>query len=273
ENWGPLTFWSTGRKTNARGGKDKGHVSELRRFVDACRSGAWPIPWEQLYAVSEASFLAVQILREGLPQICGVQTGSSCSSCDKRMGGSAGVCHGRPPDKPVDRALLEQMTRKMAHRGPDGEGFHIDGPLGFGHRRLAIIDLSETGSQPMCNEDRSIWINYNGEFYNHSEQRARLASKHRFRGTSDTETFLRLFEERGVECLGEIAGIFAVAFWDARRRVLTLARDPLGVKQLYYHDDGYRIVFASEIKALLCTDDVPREIDEEGVNQYIHFQT
>jgi len=154
------------------------------------------------------------------------------------MCGIAGIFHYRSPDKPVDRALLEQMTRKMAHRGPDGEGFHIDGPLGFGHRRLAIIDLSETGSQPMCNGDRSIWINYNGEFYNHASQRDRLESKHRFRGTSDTATFLHLFEERGVECLKEIAGIFAVAFCDSRSRVLTLARDPLGVKQLYYHDDG-----------------------------------
>src|SRR5262249_38660679 len=135
----------------------------------------------------------------------------------QRMCGIAGIFHYSAPEKPVDRALLEQMTRKMAHRGPDGEGFHIDGPLGFGHRRLAIIDLSQTGSQPMCNEDRSIWINYNGEFYNHASQRARLASKHRFRGTSDTETFLHLFEERGVDCLEEIAGIFAVAFWDARR--------------------------------------------------------
>src|SRR5215471_1993758 len=189
------------------------------------------------------------------------------------MCGIAGIFHYRSADRPVDRPLLERMTRALAHRGPDGEGFHVDGPLGFGHRRLAIVDLSPTGSQPMSNEDGSLWINYNGEFYNHRAQRTRLEARHAFRGSSDTETFLHLFEERGVECLGEIAGIFAVAFWDARRRVLTLARDPLGVKQLYYHDDGYRIVFASEIKALLCTDDVPREIDEEGVNQYIHFQT
>ncbi|HYR56390.1 MAG TPA: asparagine synthase (glutamine-hydrolyzing) [Myxococcaceae bacterium] len=189
------------------------------------------------------------------------------------MCGIAGIFHYRAADKRVDRPLLERMTRTIAHRGPDGEGFHIDGPLGFGHRRLAIVDLSETGSQPMSNDDRSLWINYNGEFYNHREHRPRIAARHTFRGPSDTETFLRLFEERGVACLEEIAGIFAVAFWDNRRRVLTLARDPLGVKQLYYHDDGHRIVFASEIKALLCCKDVPREIDEEGVNQYIHFQT
>ncbi len=189
------------------------------------------------------------------------------------MCGIAGIFHYRSADRPVDRQLLERMTRCLAHRGPDGEGFHIDGPLGFGHRRLAIVDLSPTGSQPMCNEDRSLWINYNGEFYNHRAQRSRLEARHTFRGSSDTETFLHFFEERGAECFAEVAGIFAAAFWDSRRRILTLARDPLGVKQLYYHDDGYRIVFASEIKALLCDESISRAIDEEGVNQYIHFQT
>lgn len=189
------------------------------------------------------------------------------------MCGIAGIFHYRDSDKRVDRPLLERMTRTIAHRGPDGEGFHIDGPLGFGHRRLAIVDLSETGSQPMSTPDRSLWINYNGEFYNHREHRARIESRHTFRGPSDTETFLHLFAERGAPCFEDIAGIFAVAFWDNRRRILTLARDPLGVKQLYYHDDGHRIVFASEIKALLCCKDVPREIDQEGANQYIHFQT
>jgi len=161
------------------------------------------------------------------------------------MCGIAGIFHYRSANRPVDRPLLERMTRALAHRGPDGEGFHVDGPLGFGHRRLAIVDLSPTGSQPMSNEDGSLWINYNGEFYNHRAQRTRLEARHAFRGSSDTETFLHLFEERGVECFAEVAGIFAAAFWDRRRRILTLARDPLGVKQLYYHDDGYRIAFAS----------------------------
>jgi len=189
------------------------------------------------------------------------------------MCGIAGIFHYRSADRPVDRLLLERMTRSLAHRGPDGEGFHVDGPLGFGHRRLAIVDLSPTGSQPMCNEDGSLWINYNGEFYNHRAQRSRLEGRHAFRGSSDTETFLHLFEQRGAECFAEVVGIFAAAFWDSRRRILTLARDPLGVKQLYYHDDGYRIAFASEIKALLCDESISRAIDEEGVNQYIHFQT
>lgn len=189
------------------------------------------------------------------------------------MCGIAGIFHYGSPDKRVSRQELERMTRALAHRGPDGEGFHLDGPLGFGHRRLAIVDLSDAGSQPMSNEDGSLWINYNGEFYDHGSKRAALASRHAFRGTSDTETLLHLFAERGADCFQDIAAIFAVAFWSVRDRRLTLARDPLGVKQLYYHDDGRRLVFASEIKALLRCEGVPREIDPEAVNQYLHFHT
>jgi asparagine synthase (glutamine-hydrolysing) len=189
------------------------------------------------------------------------------------MCGIIGIFHYGEQDRPVDRALLERMTRALAHRGPDGEGILLEGPVGFGHRRLAIVDLSPTGHQPMVSGDGALWVTYNGEFYNHASFRAELARARPFRGTSDTETLLRLFERRGPRCFEEIAGIFGVAFWDARRRVLTLARDPLGVKQLYYHDDGARIVFASEIKALLVCPDVRREIDEEGINQYLHFHT
>lgn len=187
------------------------------------------------------------------------------------MCGIAGIFHYADQERPVDRALLERMTRLIAHRGPDGEGLHVDGPVGLGHRRLAIVDLSETGRQPMTNEDGSLWITYNGEFYNHARFRDALARGHTFRGKSDTETLLHLFEERGPGCFAEVAGIFGLAIWDARRRVLTLARDPLGVKQVYYHDDGARLVFASEIKALLACPGVPRAIDEEGLNQYLHF--
>jgi asparagine synthase (glutamine-hydrolysing) len=190
------------------------------------------------------------------------------------MCGIAGIFHYAEPDKSVDRDLLLRMTRVLAHRGPDDEGFYVDGPIGLGHRRLAIVDLSPTGHQPMGNTDGSCWISYNGELYNHLEFRTRLVAKgHCFRGSSDTETLLHLLEEEGPEALASAVGIFGFAFWDARHSCLTLARDPLGVKQLYFHDDGRRIVFASEIKALLVCPDVPRDPDPEAINQYLHFHS
>jgi len=190
------------------------------------------------------------------------------------MCGIAGIYHYGAAEMAVNRHLLVRMTRVMKHRGPDDEGFYIEGALGLGHRRLSIVDLSSTGHQPMSNEDGKYWISYNGEFYNHREFRQRLEKQgHKFRGTSDTETLLHLLEEEGLDSLCDIAGIFAFAFWDSKAKVLTLVRDPLGVKQLYYHDNGKRIVFASEIKALLECDDVPRKLDPEAVNQYLHFHT
>ncbi len=190
------------------------------------------------------------------------------------MCGIAGIFHYAEPDRPVSRDLLERMTRSLAHRGPDGEGFFVGNNIGFGHRRLSIVDLSPTGAQPMSNADGSCWITYNGEAYNHAEFRPRLAGKGcRFRGSSDSETILHLLDREGPDSLSEVAGIFGLGFWNGRTNTLTLARDHLGVKQVYFHDDGHRIVFASEIKALLVCPDVPAEPDVEGVNQYLHFHT
>jgi asparagine synthase (glutamine-hydrolysing) len=190
------------------------------------------------------------------------------------MCGIAGIYHYGEPGRPVDRAVVVRMTRALAHRGPDGEGIHIDGPLGLGHRRLAIVDLSPTGAQPMATADGSHVITYNGEFYNHAGFREQLGGAgRRFAGTSDTETLLYLVADRGPEILENVAGIFAFALWDRAARRLLLARDQLGVKQLYFHDDGRRIVFASEIKALLECPDVPRAPDPVAINQYLHFHT
>jgi asparagine synthase (glutamine-hydrolysing) len=190
------------------------------------------------------------------------------------MCGIAGIFNYADPAAPVDRRLLERMTRLLEHRGPDDEGLHVDGGLGFGNRRLAIVDVRQTGHQPMTDESSSCWLTYNGEFYNHREFRPRLIAKGaRFRGTSDTETLLHLLKDQGPGALASVAGIFALAFWDPAHRRLILARDPLGVKQLYYHDDGSRILFASEIKALLACEDIPREFDPEAVNEYLHFHT
>jgi asparagine synthase (glutamine-hydrolysing) len=190
------------------------------------------------------------------------------------MCGIAGIFQYADPDCPVDRDLLARMTRRLAHRGPDAESFFVDRGIGFGHRRLSIVDLTSTGAQPMSNDDGSCWITYNGEFYNHAEFRPALAGRGaRFRGSSDTETLLRLMEIEGPDRLADAAGIFAFGFWDRRTRTLTLARDPLGVKQLYFHDNGRRIVFASEMKALLEDPEVPRDPDPEAINQYLHFHT
>jgi asparagine synthase (glutamine-hydrolysing) len=189
------------------------------------------------------------------------------------MCGITGIFNYADAARPIDRALLERMTSAVAHRGPDAEGFHVEGPVGLGHRRLSIVDLTPTGAQPMSDESGRCWLVYNGEFYNHAQFRPALATRHTFRGPSDTETLLTLLVEKGPNALAGTAAIFGLAFWDGRRRALTLARDPLGVKQVYYYDDGERVLFASEIKALLACPEVPRELDAEGLNQYLHFHT
>jgi asparagine synthase (glutamine-hydrolysing) len=190
------------------------------------------------------------------------------------MCGIAGLFNYRDASRPVDRALVQRMTQALVHRGPDDGDFHFAGPLGFGHRRLSIIDLSPTGRQPMGIPDGDTWIIYNGEFYNHEEFRPRLRDKgYAFRGTSDTETLLYLLHSEGPPALKDVAGIFSFAYWDGRRKELLLARDPLGVKQLYFHDDGQRIAFASEIKALLEAPEIRRSPDLQAVNQYLHFHT
>src|SRR4051812_36859287 len=136
------------------------------------------------------------------------------------MCGIAGIFNYGEPDRPVDRALLERMTKALAHRGPHGEGYHLDGPLGFGHRRLSIVDLTATGKQPMASADGRLWITYNGELYNHRDFRRTLASRCHFRGSSDTETLVNLLAIRGKEALKELVGIYGFAVWDGRARRL-----------------------------------------------------
>ena len=153
----------------------------------------------------------------------------------------------------VDPELLRGMTGLLSHRGPDDEGFHFENPrfLGLGHRRLSVIDLPG-GKQPMSNEDGSIWIAYNGEVYNFEELRKDLIARgHRFRTASDTEVIIHQFEEDGPDCVKKFIGMFAIAIWDSKRRRLFLARDRLGIKPLYYHFEGSRFLFASELRPLL----------------------
>jgi asparagine synthase (glutamine-hydrolysing) len=155
------------------------------------------------------------------------------------------------PRETVDERRLLRMRDLLRHRGPDGEGTFLEGPVGLGHRRLAIVDVAG-GRQPMCNEDGSIWIVFNGEIYNHAELRPELLDRgHRYRTWSDTETILHLYEEEGERAVERLSGMFAFAIWDSTRRRLFLARDRLGIKPLYYAITEGELTFASEIKALV----------------------
>lgn len=166
----------------------------------------------------------------------------------------------------------------MSHRGPDGGGNWIDeqGRVGLGHRRLSIIDLSETAAQPMCNEDGTLWVSFNGEIYNHAEIRAELEQigGHRWKTDhSDTEVILHAFEQWGIDCLEKFRGMFAIALWDTQARELWLIRDRIGIKPLYYSIHNGRITFASEIKALLQDPDQKRAVHEEAFYHYLSFLT
>lgn len=190
------------------------------------------------------------------------------------MCGVAGTFNYRSNDRPVSADLLNEMSRRLIHRGPDDMGVYIDGPIGFAHRRLSIIDLSPTGHQPMQTPDGRACVCYNGEIYNHTELRDSLRNHEiSFRGASDTETLLELLRHRGIDAIKQLIGIFGFAYWDAVHRRLTLARDPLGVKQMYLYDDGSTVFFASEIKALLAVPHLQRQVDPEAVNEYLHFHT
>jgi asparagine synthase (glutamine-hydrolysing) len=167
-----------------------------------------------------------------------------------------------------------RMTAALTHRGPDSHGVRDLGSCVLGNTRLAIVDLSERGHMPMCNEDSTVWITYNGECYNADELRASLvATGHQFRSTTDTEVVVHLYEEYGDHCVEKLRGMFAFAIWDVPRRKLLLARDRLGIKPLYYnHSPGSdRLLFASEIKGLLASQIIPRKIDPSGIRAFLQL--
>ncbi|MEP7183701.1 MAG: asparagine synthase (glutamine-hydrolyzing), partial [Betaproteobacteria bacterium] len=164
---------------------------------------------------------------------------------------------------------LRAMGRLIVHRGPDDEGAHVDGPLAFGMRRLSIIDVGG-GHQPLSNEDGSLWLVANGEIYNYRALRDELVAQgHRFRTGSDCETILHLYEQHGDDCVTHLNGMFAFALWDARRRRLLIGRDRLGVKPVYLWNDGRRLVFASEAKAILALPGVRTELDPAALSSYL----
>jgi asparagine synthase (glutamine-hydrolysing) len=172
----------------------------------------------------------------------------------------------------VDPSLLESMNRTQSHRGPDGEGYHLEPGVGLGHRRLSIIDI-EGGHQPLFNEDGSVAVTYNGEIYNFKEVRDELAAKgHIFKTRCDTEIIVHGWEEWGEACVDRFNGMFAFGVWDRNRDCVFLARDRIGIKPLYYGvtDDGF-LVFASELKALLRHPLLKKELRPEAVEDYFAF--
>ncbi len=171
----------------------------------------------------------------------------------------------------VDAADVRRMCQTIVHRGPDDEGIYAKGPVGLGMRRLSIIDLAG-GRQPIHNEDSSLWVVFNGEIYNFPQLRQELEGRgHRFYTHSDTEVILHLYEEMGSDCVQKLRGMFAIALYDERRQLLLLARDRMGKKPLHYALHKGRLLFGSEIKAILAVHPDLAEINPEGLLQYFYF--
>src|SRR5918999_5555394 len=193
------------------------------------------------------------------------------------MCGICGVWEYGAAEGRVGRALVERMRDRFPPRGPDDGGAEVfdGGRLGLGSRRLSIIDLSPAGHQPMrgC-EGSGVWLVFNGEIYNHAELREGLERRgHRYRSRTDSETIIHLYEERGLDFVKEIEGDFGIAIWDEPNGRLVLARDRIGVNPLYYTIENGRLVFASEIKAILAHESTGREVDLESLYHYLTFLT
>lgn len=184
------------------------------------------------------------------------------------MCGIAGIYSGN--GRPVQEGMLRRMCDAMSHRGPDDEGYHVDGDMGMSMRRLSIIDLSG-GRQPIHNEEKTVWVVFNGEIYNFRELRKDLEGGHRFYTNTDTEVIVHLYEEHGDGFVKFLNGMFTFALWDGRKRALYVGRDRLGIKPLYYTDAGGSFVFASEIKSILEVPYVRREVDPGALDCYFSF--
>lgn len=186
------------------------------------------------------------------------------------MCGLVGVFH-FDRHRPVDRDLLVRQCDALMHRGPDAGAVWVDPGVGLGHRRLSIIDVAG-GLQPMWDAEKRVGVVFNGEIYNYRELKLELAARgHRFQTDSDTETIIHAFREWGDKCVERLDGMFAFAVYDRRTRSLLIARDRLGKKPLYYHFDGQRIVFASELKAILVDPSVPRALEPTAVVDYLAY--
>ena len=176
-------------------------------------------------------------------------------------------------EEPVSAEQVRHMCDLLQHRGPDDSGVWANGPVGLGHRRLSIIDLSSRARNPMPNEDESVWLIFNGEIYNYKDFRSDLLRRgHVFRSETDSEVVIHLYEEMGADCVAELNGMFAFALWDERQRRLLLARDRFGVKPLYYTTVGDTLAFASEVKAFLALPDFRAAPDPFALAEHFTFQ-
>lgn len=183
-----------------------------------------------------------------------------------------GICGYYSIDGNIDKNLLALMTDELKHRGPDECGYYTDEKIALGHRRLSIIDLC-TGQQPMTNEDKNIWIIYNGEFYNFKEYIPYLQTKgHNIKTASDTEIIIHLYEEFGVDCLQKIRGMFAFALWDKNKDMIFLARDRMGQKPIFYTLQNNKFYFASELKSILKDKNIKRTISNQSIDYYLTYQ-
>ncbi|MGC2110617.1 MAG: XrtA/PEP-CTERM system amidotransferase [Candidatus Korobacteraceae bacterium] len=175
------------------------------------------------------------------------------------------------PTRAVEREAVHRMNESLRHRGPDDEGIFLGPGIGLGHRRLSIIDVAG-GHQPISNEDGTIWVLLNGEIYNYPELSKDLHARgHKFSTKSDTEAIVHLYEEYQEECFARLRGMFAIAIWDSNKRRLLLARDRVGKKPLYYFADQNRLIFGSELKAILAANGLPRTIDPLALCDYFSF--
>jgi len=175
--------------------------------------------------------------------------------------------------QPVSETRIKKMADSMVHRGPDDEGVYIKENIGLGHRRLSIIDLSQRAHQPMCNEDRSVWIVYNGEIYNYRELNQDLLRKgHQIKSNCDTETIIHLWEEYGPRCVDYLRGMFAFAIWDEKQRVLFASVDRMRIKPLYFTQIGKSFVFASELKAIVASDLYDVHLNFEAIHHFLSMQ-
>src|SRR5262245_16105248 len=174
--------------------------------------------------------------------------------------------------QPVEACVIRKMTRTIRHRGPDDEGYFIDGPVGLGFRRLSIIDL-EGGHQPMSDLDKTVWVIFNGEIYNFHVLRRELESRgHHFQTNSDTEVIVHGYREWGTGVFNQLNGMFGIAIWDVQKQRLILARDAMGIKLVYYAIKGSTVWFGSEIRPVLAALQQRPEVDPVALNLFLRYR-